>query len=112
MSTEDIKITPAANEPTEHKAPANNLGQKIIIMRLVTVMLTVIALAVAILLLVVGGTAIIASNLGLESLSSFRIPLDSLLGLTVFFVVTVSARTYTIMRHKELLVEQQISSSK
>ena len=112
MSTEDVKIPPAAKEPVEHKAPASNLRQKIIIMRLVTVMSTVMALAAGILLLAIGGTAIIASNLGLESLSSFRVPLDSLLGLTVFFVVTVSARTYTIMRHKELLVEQQISSSK
>jgi hypothetical protein len=106
MSTEDVKEKSAAI------VEGDIVTQKIRIMRTATVTLTILELVIAAILLAAGGTAIIASNIGIESLVSFRIPLSSIVGLTACLIVAVGAHTYTSMRHKELLVEQQIASSK
>lgn len=112
MSTEGAQSQSETKEPIEHDAPTDSFERKIRIMRNTTVTLTIVALAMAAILLAAGGTAVIASNIGIESLTLFRIPLDSIVGLTACLIITVGARTYTSLRHNELLVERHIASSK
>ena len=101
MSTEDVKNQSTAKEPVEHKASTNDLRQKIRTMRIASATLTAVALAIAATLLAAGGTAIIASNIGIESLTGFRLPGGWIVGSTAFLLVIVGGRTYTSMRHRE-----------
>lgn len=107
MSTEGIK-----KDSVKRTVPTDVIGKKVRVMRNATIAFTVLALAVGTMLLTVGVTLLMASNIGLESLTRIPIPWDSIVGLAVLFVAVMSARTYTAMMHKELLVERHIAFSK